>query len=411
MNTDNNSDFNNVSEQTGQKIAESEEHVSLNDAINRQINSQFSGPIEKINIHQDTIENIQPNSFENTAEIISRNNSSYNVEKDSKKKFLTDDEMLYAFVKKNYDKFVTRSFNFAAFFFNVVYLLYRKMYGYAFIVTAITVLLSIFINNIIYVSIGTLVISFLLGLFINKLYLNHCRNKIDGIRYKYAYADNNTLLEVCRKKGGTSILSIILGFIFNAVVIVVVFIAYLMLFLKLPITDAFNKIVGNSFDFSKMSINIGGFSFSFSSSKSTKKYNGNIEIDNLIWIKEEFQINIPAKFQEASDNSNSYLSYSYKSDTTDCSFTLTTASDYTSAEELIKEIAEYYSSSNPQVGQILVNDKTWQKISIKNSFGNKYMYAGTKNNKVYLFTYNISLDNDGYCSVYHDIVVNSIKEK
>ena len=41
-----------------------------------------------------------------------------------------DDELLKEFIGKNYEKITTRRFNIAAFFFNSLYMFYRKMFGY-----------------------------------------------------------------------------------------------------------------------------------------------------------------------------------------------------------------------------------------------------------------------------------------
>lgn len=209
-------------------------HISLQQVAHSQegnIPTNSSNPI---------IEQNESIEIVNTGQISNMNNLK---NPNSQKKYLTDSEMLYAFIGTNYQKFIMGKFNFPAFFLSAIYLLYRKMRFYSFIVTVLYVITSIFIKNPLYLSGIFLTINFILGLCVNKLYIRHCRNKIDNIRYKFSFFENEELLQKCKENGGTSILSIILGLLVNFIIIVIIIGLYLYFIVKIPVSDIYKKIM------------------------------------------------------------------------------------------------------------------------------------------------------------------------
>lgn len=185
----------------------------------------------------------------NTNEIVSSNNntssSSINemVNPNTRKQLMTDSELLYNFIGNNYQKFIMSKFNFSAFFLSFLYLLFRKMYFYSFLIMFIYVVVPIFIKNTVYLCGIFLTINFILGLVANKIYLKHCDNEINNIRYKYSFYDNDSLRSACRKKGGTSIISVIMGLFLNACLIILFIGLYLYFVDKVSFSDLFKKIV------------------------------------------------------------------------------------------------------------------------------------------------------------------------
>ena len=141
---------------------------------------------------------------------------------------LNDDDLLRAFIGNNYEKITTRPFNIAAFFFNSLYMCYRKMFGYG-ILTYLVFLVAY--------NVGTPALSFILsvglwiviGLYANKLYLSYAKKKIAIIKATYPQKSNEELKSICATKGGTSVGKIFLGLLVQfGIALVVLFIMALI---------------------------------------------------------------------------------------------------------------------------------------------------------------------------------------
>ena len=64
-----------------------------------------------------------------------------------------DEELLKAFIGKNYEKITTKSFNYPGFFFNSLYMFYRKMFGLGFLSSIIiSIILTLVLNFVFGVS-------------------------------------------------------------------------------------------------------------------------------------------------------------------------------------------------------------------------------------------------------------------
>ena len=410
-----NSEINTNVEQTNQMSEVNEETNSLSAAINNQINNQSFDSIPNINISEEISNEIidegnNINSVNNDSNGILNNK----VENNSKKTYLSDDELLFNFVQKNYDKFVTRKFNFSAFFFSVFYLLYRKMYGYSFIVIAISILVSIFVRDELILCGSMLLICLLLGLFANKLYLSHARNKIDNIRYNHPYVDNEVLLLVCKKKGGTSIVSVIVGLIVNLLVVVGIFIAFCVVFLKIPFSSIFNKIVNDYFK-----IPTSGFGFDFGKGKDEKQYNPGTyhgKYSGAIWfnsinMKNEFSVTMPSNFEDKTLYNTIEYKYDDFFEGEECKFKLFSVEGYTSASQFIEEVKQYGRDSSSVISTEKINGVDWIKTSFHNSFGEEYFYALEKKGVVFVANYSNEKSEKGICETAHQTIIKSIKSK
>ena len=130
-----------------------------------------------------------------------------------------DDDLLKAFTGKNSDKILAGNFNFAAFFSGSIYFFYRKMYLYGVILFIIEMILSNLLKSQLITIVIGLMLSFIVGLKTNQLYVNHARKKIRKI--KKNGTSNEEIKSNCIKKGGTSIASAIL-FVVTVIIIFVV---------------------------------------------------------------------------------------------------------------------------------------------------------------------------------------------
>ncbi len=124
-----------------------------------------------------------------------------------------DEELLRAFIGDNYEKITTQKFNVPGFFFNSLYMCYRKMFGYG-ILTFLAYIVLYIIVNAIYTPLLPLVtigLCFAIGFLVNKIYLNHAKKKVAIIKAMNNEKSNEELRALCTKKGGTSVGNIFLG--------------------------------------------------------------------------------------------------------------------------------------------------------------------------------------------------------
>jgi len=129
-----------------------------------------------------------------------------------------DEEIIRAFVQKNADYYITKwklmaitdskiSWNWPAFLFGGFWLLYRKMYLYFFILFFISMLTAIPIIGMV-ISIALWVG---LGMYGNFLYGKFTYEKL--VQLKLITSDKEQLKLLASKKGGTSVLAVIIGIV------------------------------------------------------------------------------------------------------------------------------------------------------------------------------------------------------
>ena len=134
----------------------------------------------------------------------------YNLEKNkinnnSKKvDILTDEDKLNrAFVGKNYEKIAKKTFSFPALFFNWIYILYRKMYLFAVVGMIVITILNFLLADFFYLFLVVFLI--FIGLFFNKIYVSFVENKVNKIKLNNSNANENEIIKICEKTGGTNI--------------------------------------------------------------------------------------------------------------------------------------------------------------------------------------------------------------
>ena len=124
--------------------------------------------------------------------------------------FGDDDTLIRAYVGNNYDNIKKQSFSFATFFFGPIYFLYRKLYilGLCYIILSV-ILSPIAIILHIGISIG-----------FKYIYFNTVKKRVDKIKLENKNMDKETILNICKKKGGVNILIAIICIIIPIVLIV-----------------------------------------------------------------------------------------------------------------------------------------------------------------------------------------------
>lgn len=125
-----------------------------------------------------------------------------------------DEELLKAFIGKNYDKLTTSPFNLFGFLFGTTYMFYRRMNLYAIILFSFRFLVIILmpvqfkdIDEIFVILVFNTVVGFLM----NKIYLFYAKRKIKKIKKRNQGKEFNELKGFCSAMGGTSVKGTVLG--------------------------------------------------------------------------------------------------------------------------------------------------------------------------------------------------------
>jgi membrane protein len=115
-----------------------------------------------------------------------------------------DEKLLNIYIGNNYEKIIKEKFSIPALFLQYFYVFYRKVYILGIIYT---ILITITPSSLVYIWI---IVGIFLGVFFNKLYISYAKNRINKIKEENKNLSENELLNLCKQKGGTSILSAIL---------------------------------------------------------------------------------------------------------------------------------------------------------------------------------------------------------
>ena len=132
--------------------------------------------------------------------------------------------------------------------------------------------------------------------------------------------------------------------------------------------------------------------------------------DTSVNIKNEFDILVPSRFENKSEES----SYKYTYNNEDgffgkCELELLAVSNFKNPEDLINN---YVNNSEITHGSntVTVNGIEWH-TGVEDLLGKVYYYATKKDGKVYLLTYTVQEDADENCDNYRSLVLNSISSK
>lgn len=347
-----------------------------------------------------------------------------------------DEELLKSFIGKNYEKITTKSFNFPGFFFNSFYMFYRKMFGLGFLSSIIiSLILSLVLNfikldneilNIIIYIIAYLIIGCIIGLTVNKLYINYSKKKINKIKNSNQGKTTEELKNICIKSGGTSVGQIFLGF---ATVLITIIILMLILSLFL-----FKTLFSNMFPFFNNNMNYNDIpengEYNDNEYDPDEEYNRYIELaadgnydgmlyfDSDVDVTNEFTVNVPSIFENELYDTSYQYSYENQEETVSifktCSLSINALLGYKNAELLINNMANFYKEYGDETSDVTINtinNINWYSFHKTDTIGKTYYYGTTKNDKVFLFEYDINEAADNKCEGYLEQIINSVESK
>lgn len=296
------------------------------------------------------------------------NSHHYQYDYSSNYSHVGEDDLQKAYVGSNYEEIKNTKFSIPSFFLGFYYMLYRKMWLLALLYLIVTVAVGILtFYKVAYVSLISLGFIILVAVNFSKIYLYTVEKRIEKIKQKNSDKSNKELLEICRKKGGVSIGSIILS-ICIIMVISIIFVIWVASFLG------------------------------------SKMYESMTEEKDI-----GIEFYIPAGFSK-NYVTYAYQNYSYRDDQNDCEFTLSKyhRNNQTPEEYLQSHI---YTTMNDQVSEIkssMINGDEWKYIEIEKLYGKEFHYIASTDSTLYKIDYTIHKDNK-ICSDGYNKFINSLK--
>lgn len=360
------------------------------------------------------------NQEENNINKIINNQLPQKPEKTKKEQKEFNARLFINYIGKNYKKIMQEKFSFPAFFFNGLYLIYRKMYIlgiglYFFLIF----LASIFSDNLIMSIIITviyIIISVLLGIFTNKRYCEIAYEQCIEINEKYNYISDAAIIKLCKRRGGTNIAAVIATIILaSGIAIPSAFVVRTLTGIEFKesgnvITDT-NKhttkdSVSNNTNKNNTQSVSGTNQLDSSDEYFVISYNTETNIDN------EYTIKLPSNFIENSidtyeKNFKVLVDNNKKSF---CEFNFSQLDGYKDANKFLNDYIKFKKISKPTTKKI--NGMTWNEINFKD-FDKNIIYSVTqKDKKVYLLELKVN-DNTNLndCNKYYNEVLKSIKKK
>ncbi len=126
-----------------------------------------------------------------------------------------NEKLFLEYVGEKYEKIKNKKFSIPSLFFSWLYIAYRKFYSllivYVILDRIYSTLLSTVLKQKPILVICLFIPNIILAFVFNKLYLNNVKKKVNEIGNANPDASESELKNICSKKGGVSIISLILA--------------------------------------------------------------------------------------------------------------------------------------------------------------------------------------------------------
>ena len=293
-----------------------------------------------------------------------------------------DDELVDAYIGKYADKFRSGGFSGWSFLFGNLYALYRKMWLLGVIWVVVTLIAMKFLPS--YVTFITGCMNLIVAIQFKKWYLRHAEEEVEKIKAKNPGKTGEQLKMICKKKGGTTIIPI---------VIAVLLYAAIMYMTVMSVSKTMQKARENA-----EIINNGG-----------SNNGGTVSTTSAL---DKLNVSVPSIFDLTYSGSTIKTYYSNDSTKDYCFFEVsyTDASIYNNDAKYFLEENIYLSANDSYSGisQKYINGRNWYYASVNKSYGTKYYYAIMNGIYIYNIEFEIMRDDYGTCSGAHNTVVNSL---
>lgn len=291
--------------------------------------------------------------------------------------------LIEAYIGKNSDKLRNGGFSWCTFFFGAFYVYYRKFWLFGIIWTFLNIVIkNILIEHVFISLVIRFIINFGASTIFKEKYLLHVNKKVSEIKEKNINKTHDELLHICKEKGGTSILLVVL---------------YVLVILSISLLEVLPTIK-KYFEVKEHLKEL----------ENEKSQINEVELDEL-------KIEVPSNFTKI-DASNSKSDYFLLTSNNYCvlksnQFTSTlTAEDY-----LNYYIGIIYEVINYPVSNKTINNNIWYYSAIQTESNNnaasnetRYYYVTKHKNAIYQLEYIIYLDETFECSQAKEKIINSL---
>lgn len=284
-----------------------------------------------------------------------------------------EDKYIKAYIGKNYESIKKMKFSIPSLIFGPIYFIYRKIWGYA-LAAIIIILSATFLLNSDLTDAVTLIINIFFACKFQNIYLKQAEDKVEQIKQQGLDKSTTELLEVCKKKGGTTFAGVVAAILIS-----------LFLYITLII-----YLVGS-----------GGFSTLDETIENTRLSNLQEEVTGTV---EKLHYTLPNKFQKTYSSESTQI-FTYSEYNINCTFKAEKRIPYgTTSDPNTYLSAITYPSSG--INSVKLNNHEWLYKQVQKTNFYETVYA----HKYYDTLYIITLSNTNYynCNTYYDQILNSI---
>lgn len=337
----------------------------------------------KISVTQN---NIEDNTQQvNNQEIITTNQTAVQPQNNMN----DNDDLINSYIGKNADKLKKGGFSPNTFFFGVIYVFYRKMWLLGLIWLAIISVLSLLLPPL-YADIILIIFGIAISVKFKKFYLKHVEKKVNKIKLANPEQPKEQLIKICSKKGGTTIIPVIIAIVLCA----------FLLFMVL------SNVIKTYMDANK----------EYEKIKNIQKNE-----DNLTKvIFNNLSINIPIEFRlsnNSTDNFKEYTKSLYNPELSNLSYlnycsivlSLTEGMEYNNDSKQYLENTTSHDDNG--IREKRINNKIWYYGSTTDNYDQIYNYATENNGKIYQVKFYSYGDTENECTTTYEKVINSAQFK
>ena len=282
-----------------------------------------------------------------------------------------EDKYIKEFIGPNYNSIKNMKFSLPALIFGPMYLIYRKIWGFA-LLTIIIELAAVFLLNSDLSQTVSLIINIYLGFKFQSIYMKQVEDKVEQIKQQGLDKSTTELLEVCKKKGGTTMKGVVAA-IFVSIVLYIALIIYL----------------------------IGSGGFNLEEDLETVDLNNQLQTHGQV---DKLYYTLPNGYTRdySTDSANIYT---YYQNNINCSVKIETRYAYGTNSDS----STYLKNINyPSTGvySIQKNNYEWLYSHFQKTNFTEAVYVRKHNDKLYIVT--MHDPNNYYCSIHYDEILNSL---
>ena len=293
-----------------------------------------------------------------------------------------DDKYVKAYIGQNYQSIKRMKFSFPALIFGPWYLLYRKVWGYAIAIIIISIAAQFLLTSDLKDFVNIIMNIFVACKF-QSIYMKQAEDKVEQIKQQNLDKTTNELLDICRKKGGTSTKAPAIIIISSLILIPII---------------AMYVYTNDTVD--------------------VENENNNEVVEEVEEENNDFTYNLPQGFIKAY-GSGFYNRFEYQvNNSIKCNLTVdktTLIRNYPDEKTYLEKKMNIVANTTNQpipVMSLNLNGKNWKYMNIETPQRSETMYAYKTDKEIYViktYDYKINNQTNTICKTKYNEFLNSVK--